>query len=241
VLRIAVILLLFVVVAPLHLIAKLLLGRSAWPPRFLHAVGWIAGARVRVTGRKLQRHALLIANHTSWLDIIVLGGLGSAFVSKDELGHPFIHWLADQNHTVYVKRSHRKGAKDQAIAVARALEGDQPVTVFPEGTTGPGTHLLAFRSTLLEAANFAARDVSIRPVAIDYGAAREEVGWWEEPGMDNVFRLLGRPGTLPVTVRLLDPLDRGGGRKQLAEEARESIAEVLGFKSGAHSPIAARE
>ena len=159
-------------------------------------------------------------------------------MSKDELGHPFIHWLADQNATVYVRRTHRKGAKDQAIAIAKALEGDEPVALFPEGTTGPGTHLLPFRSTLLEAANFAARDVEIRPVAIDYGAASAEVGWYHEPGKNNVLRLLGRRGTLPVSVRLLPPLDRSGDRKQLADEAREQIAGTLGFKSEPHSPIA---
>ena len=104
-----------------------------------------------------------------------------------------------------------KGAKDQAIAIAEALEGDKPVALFPEGTTGPGTHLLPFRSTLLEAANFAAKDVEIRPVAIDYGAAAAEVGWWQEPGKDNVLRMLGRRGTLPVTVhcpRAARPLRR---------------------------------
>src|SRR5204863_9215837 len=112
---------------------------------------------------------------------------------KDELGHSLIHWLADQNATVYVKRSHRKGAKDQAIAIARALEGSKPVALFPEGTTGPGTHLLPFRSTLLEAANFAARDVEIRPVAVDYGSARADFGWFgDEPGRNNVLGLLGR-------------------------------------------------
>ena len=113
----------------------------------------------------IRGHTLLISNHVSWLDILVIGGAtGCAFVSKDELGHPFMHWLADQNATVYVKRAHRKGAKDQAIAIAAALEGDQPVALFPEGTTSPGTRLLPFRPTLLEAANFAAKDVVIRPI-----------------------------------------------------------------------------
>jgi 1-acyl-sn-glycerol-3-phosphate acyltransferase len=56
-----------------------------------------------------------------------------------------------------------------------------------------------------------------------------------------VLRLLGRPGTLPVTVRVLDPLDRAGDRKQLAAEARDAIARTLGFKSENHSPIAAVE
>jgi 1-acyl-sn-glycerol-3-phosphate acyltransferase len=181
---------------------------------------------------------LLVANHTSWLDILILGGkLNSTFVSKDELGHPLIHWLADQNDTVYVKRTHRKGAKDQALAVARALEGVKPVTIFPEGTTGPGTHLLPFRSTLLEAVNFAARDVRVRPVAVDYGDAQAEVGWFIEAGADNVKRILGRRGTLPVTVNVLAPLDDGLDRKGLTHEAREAIAEMLGLTSQAHSPI----
>jgi 1-acyl-sn-glycerol-3-phosphate acyltransferase len=162
-------------------------------------------------------------------------------VSKDNLGAGFIHWLADQNHTVYVKRTHVKGAKDQAIAIAAALEREQPVALFPEGTTGPGTHLLPFRSTLLEAANYAAKDVEIRPVVIDYGAAAAEVGWWHEPGSDNVRRVLGRRGVLPVTVSLLAPLDREGDRKQLAGQARDAIARKLGLTSPAQSPIASCE
>lgn len=233
-------LLLFAVCGPIHVATKLLRGRSPWPRRFLAAVGWICGARVRLAGAPAERHTLLLANHTSWLDIVILASAtGCAFVSKDDLGHGLLHWLADQNATVYVKRSHVKGARDQAVALAAALEREKPVAVFPEATTGPGTHLLPFRSTLLEAANYAARDVAIRPVAIDYGAARAELGWWDEAGTANVIRILGRRGTLPVTVQLLAPLDRAGDRKQLAAAARAAIAEALGFKSGAASPIAA--
>ena len=225
-------------VGPIHVVTKCIAGRSPWPPRFLAAAAWIIGVRASRSGEQIGPHTLLIANHTSWLDILVLGGwTNTAFVSKDALGHPLIHWLADQNETVYVKRSHRKGAKDQATAVARALEGHKPVTVFPEGTTGPGTHLLPFRSTLLEAANFAAKDVEIRPVVVDYGAAAAEIGWYHEPGKSNIVRVLNRRGTLDVTVHVLPPLNRSGDRKQLTEQARAAIADRLGFKSGAHSPI----
>src|SRR5215212_2082598 len=208
---------LFAVVAPIHIVTKAVLGRSHWPTRFLAAISWIFGARVRMDGTPLDSHTLLVAKH--------------------ELGHPFIHWLADQNHTVYVKRTHVRGAKDQALAIAAALERDQPVALFAEGTTGPGTHLLPFRSTLLEAANYASRDVVIRPVALDYGAAATEVSWFNEKAMDNVWRLLGRRGTLPVTLHLLVPLDRASDRKQLAQAARQSIGETLGLTSHAHSPI----
>ena len=233
---------LFAVVAPIHILTKAVLGRSHWPTRFLAAVSWIFGARVRTDGTPLGSHTLLVANHLSWFDIVVVGGAtGCAFVAKHELGHPFIHWLADQNHTVYVKRTHVKGAKDQALAIAAALERDQPVALFAEGTTGPGTHLLPFRSTLLEAANYASKDVVIRPVALDYGAAATEVSWFDEKAMDNVWRLLGRRGTLPVSLHLLAPLDRAGDRKQLAQAARQSIAETLGLTSHAHSPIGGDE
>ena len=237
-LRIAGLVLLFIVLAPVHVLTKLLLRRSRWPRRFLAAAAWIVGARVKRDGAAIRPHTLLIANHTSWLDILVLGGATDcAFVSKDQLGHSLIHWLADQNATVYVKRTHRKGAKDQAKTLAKALEGAKPITVFPEGTTGPGTHLLPFRSTLLEAANFAARSVQVRPVALDYGGAAAEIGWWDEPGKDNVVRLLGRPGTLAVKVHLLPPLDRSGDRKELTARAREAIAQRLGLTSHSHSPI----
>ena len=238
-LRISGLLLLFAILGPIHVATKALLGRSRWPKRFLAAAARICGARVHVQGRRVGRHTLLVCNHTSWLDILVLAGAtGCAFVSKDNLGHGLLHWLADQNGTVYVKRTHVKGAKDQALAIAKALERDKPVALFPEGTTGPGTHLLPFRSTLLEAANFASKDVNIRPVAIDYGDSRDEFGWFgDEPGRDNVLRLLGRRGTVQVIVNLLEPLDRAGDRKQLAHEARDAIAHKLGLTSHHHSPI----
>ena len=168
------------------------------------------------------------------------GSTGCAFVAKDNLGHGLIHWLADQNHTLYVRRDDRRGARGQANAIARALEGEQPVALFPEGTTGRGDELLPFRSPLLEAAAIAASDVEIRPVAIDYGAAALEVGWQNEPGMDNAMRMLGRRGTLPVTVHLLPPLKHSGDRKQLANAARDAIAQTLA-SSRASTPLYAAD
>ena len=236
-LRIAGLILLFLACLPLHLGARLVSGRSPWPPRFLGAAGWIVGARVSVVGRPVRPHTLLVANHVSWLDILVLGGAtGCAFVSKDSLGHGFIHWLADQNRTVYVSRTDRKGAKDQALTIATALERGPPVALFPEGTTGPGTHLLPFRPTLLEAASFAAKEVEVRPVALDYGEAAGEVGWFNESGRDNILRILGRRGSMPVTVRLLEPLERSD-RKALALAARSAIEGALAASSSRHAGL----
>jgi 1-acyl-sn-glycerol-3-phosphate acyltransferase len=239
-LRASAAILIFLVCAPLHLLSKAIAGRSRWPRRFLAGVTWALGIRTRVKGAPVSPHTLLLPNHVSWLDILALSGAtGCAFVSKDQLGHPFVHWLADQNGTVYVKRSHVKGAKDQAVALSQALERGQPVAVFPEGTVGPGTRLLPFRSTLIEAVNIAGKDVTVRPVAIDYGAAAADIAWFEEPVLRNIRRVLGRKGSLAVTIHLLDPLERSGDRKAMAAAARAAIAGALGFTGDEPSPIAA--
>jgi lyso-ornithine lipid O-acyltransferase len=64
-------------------------------------------------------------------------------------------------------------------------------------------------------------------VAIDYGAAAPEIGWYNEPGKQNVLRILGRTRTIPVIVRILDPLQPTGDRKVLANRAREAIDAAL--------------
>jgi 1-acyl-sn-glycerol-3-phosphate acyltransferase len=221
-------LLLFAICVPLHVATKLLFRTSGWPRRFLAASAWVCGARVRTDGSKVAPHTLLVCNHTSWLDILVLAGAsGCAFVSKDSLGHSLVHWMADQNHTLYVRRDDRRGASAQAEAVRAKLHQTQPLAIFPEGTTGPGTHLLAFRAPLFEGVTPPPAEVMVRPVAIDYGPAAPEVGWYEESGKANVVRLLGRRGSLPVTVHLLDPLPPMDHRKALAEAARSAIEAAL--------------
>ena len=172
---------------------------------------------------------MLIANHTSWLDILILGGsLEAAFVSKDELGHPFIHWLADQNATVYVKRTApqgREGPGGGGRQGARRREAGHHLS----RRVRPGRAPICFPSARHCSRPRTSRRATcaIRPVAIDYGRAQAEVGWFDEAGADNVKRILGRRGTLPVTVHVLAPLDPRRDRKQLTREARDAIAETL--------------
>jgi 1-acyl-sn-glycerol-3-phosphate acyltransferase len=226
--RIAALVLLFAVCVPVHVATKLVFGWSDWPRRFLAAAAWICGARVRVTGKRLRPHTLLVCNHTSWLDIPVLGGAtGCAFVSKAELGHPLVHWMADQDGTLYVRRNHRRGSAGQAQAIAEKLREPQPLALFPEGTTGPGTRMLPFRSTLFEAVAPPPPRVEVRPVAIDDGGAASELGWYDEPGKKNVLRILGRRRTVPVTIRILDPLEPMDDRKALAIAARARVEAAL--------------
>lgn len=237
-LRLAGLISLFLTYVPPHLLSKWLLGRSGWPPRFLRHAGLIAGVRPRIEGETLHPHTLIIANHTSWLDILILGGwTGTAFVSKAELKTtPLLGWIADQNRTLYIDRAARRDSHGQVKRITEALEHWQPLAVFPEGTTGDGRHLLPFRTTLLEAAAPPPKGVSVRPVAVDYGDNADVVGWHSgERGMANFKRVLGHRGTMSVTVRLLGPLPATDNRKVLARHLRQSIAAAL---SSLHAPDA---
>ena len=214
-----------------HLLSKLLNnGRSPWPRRFLGAAARGFGADVTLTGEPIRGKTMLLANHTSWLDILAMGGAtGCAFVSKHEIGQvPLVGWLADQNHTLYIDRSDRRGSHGQVQRIADRLDGEHPIALFPEGTTSDGRPVLPFRSTLLAAVAPAPADVSVRPVAISYGAALDEVAWVAgEPGLVNVKRVLGRKGRIPITIHLLDPLPAGEDRKAMARDAHAAISEAL--------------
>jgi 1-acyl-sn-glycerol-3-phosphate acyltransferase len=214
-----------------HLITKALRGRSHWPTRFLGGCARICGADLRTSGAPVVPHTLLVANHVSWLDIFVLAGAtGCAFVSKAEMGDSrIIKWFADQNATLYVRRSDRRAVGGQAGEIVAALrDGPQPLAIFPEGTVGTDGRLLPFHPALLSAVAPAPANVIVRPVALDYGAVFPELGWGPgEHGIANARRLLGRRGRIPVTVRLLDPLPPTADRKALASQAHDSIAAAL--------------
>jgi len=228
--------LLFFCVPP-HLLSKWLFRRSKWPKRFLRWAALTAGMRPRMIGSPLAPHSFVISNHISWLDILILGGwTGTAFIAKAEVEDtPLIGWIADQNRTLYVERSARGEVQHQVRRIVEALGHDQPLTVFPEGTTGNGRELLPFRSTLLEAIAPPPPGVTVRPVAVDYGKLADVVGWHSgEGGIANFKRVLGHRGTIAMTIHLLDPLPPTDDRKALARQARQAIA-------GAVSSLAAPE
>src|SRR5690349_14713282 len=119
---------------PLHYLWRLVRRRSPWPRRFLALVARAAGMKVRVVGAPLERDVLFLANHLSWLDILVLAGAsGTAFVAKAEVAEtPVVGWLAGLNDTVFVARAERSAVRGQADSLRSALGRGQPVALFPE-------------------------------------------------------------------------------------------------------------
>lgn len=230
------------VFVPLHYLWKLFRARSPWPRRFLKWVGYAAGARVRIVGTPLTRDVLFLANHVSWLDIMIFAGAsGTAFVSKAEVGKwPVIGWLASLNNTVFVERSDRKAVRGQADALRDALSTGQPVALFPEGTTEGGHKVLPFRASLLASLFPPLPGIRVQPVAIDYGAAVGEIAWLgDEPAAANAKRVVSRRGTIPVTISFLDPIDASalGDRKALAAAAQAQVEAALRASEAAGAPL----
>ena len=231
------------VLALLFLIVPHLLYRAVGRPSpmvmaFLNAAGWIAGLRIRTTGTRLRRDVQFVSNHVSWLDILALGGAArSAFVSKAEVKTtPVIGWLADQNSTIYVQRDAKRDIHNQANSLRDALARGRPVTLFPEGTTGPGDGLLPFRASLFQAIIPTPPNLQVQPVFLDYGPEASDIAWLDpESGLDNFKRLLARKRPIALTINYLDPLpdEAERDRKAINEAARAAIAAKTAAASAA--------
>ncbi|APW36905.1 1-acyl-sn-glycerol-3-phosphate acyltransferase [Rhodoferax koreense] len=111
---------------------------------------------------------LLVANHISWLDILVLHAAGYCrFVSKADVKHwPVVGTLATAAGTLYIERESRRDAMRVVHHMTEHLRMGDVVAVFPEGTTGDGITMLPFHANLLQAAVTA--DVPALPVALRF-------------------------------------------------------------------------
>ncbi len=232
--RVALIAVALILCLPFHLLVRQFTYFSPFSRLFLRFSAWVAGVDIRITGPRVLRDVLYIANHVSWIDILVLSGrTGCAFVAKADMAPwPVIGWLATLNNSVYVQREKRLDVGAQKAAIQAALETHQAITLFPEGTTANGRDLLPFRSSLVAAVTPPPEGITIQPVAIDYGTIAPEIAWVDdEPVGKNALRVMSRPGRLTVTLHFLEPLDHAdfGDRKAIAAHSRDAIARVLGI------------
>ena len=225
-------LLLLLVCVPLFYIWRLGRGRNPWPRIFLAGIARLAGVRVIVSGQPVVRGTFLLANHVSWIDIpAIASATGAAFVAHDGLaGVPLLRWLCEMNETVFVARHDRSTIARQIAQVREAIRDTGSLTIFPEGTTGDGTTLLPFKSSLLSALDPLPEGIVVRPVLLDYGAEAADIAWvGEEPGLENFQRILARGRPVTLTVHLLPPLtgEALANRKTITAAARDALAARL--------------
>ncbi len=233
---------------PLQALFLLLPGRpKIWFARVYWAVGCaLIGLRVRVIGRPARtggggRPVIFVANHSSWLDIPVLGGrLEGCFISKAEIaGWPGVNIVARLGRTVFVARKRNTAGRERDDMQARLARGDNLV-LFPEGTSSDGCRVLPFRSAFFSLAEQAVtRDglpPLIQPVSVVYDRiaylptgreARALFAWYGDMDLGRHFWRLAQHRGLRVSVLMHAPLEPRAfaDRKALAQAAWLAVAD----------------
>ena len=212
------------------------------PPAYHRLVCRILGIRVAAQGELAKNRPLLIVgNHTSYLDIEVLGSLiPGSFVAKAEIARwPFFGWLAKLQRSVFIERRSSKAREHKDEIEKRLLEGDVLI-LFPEGTSNDGNRILPFRSALFSVAErrVEGEALVVQPVSLAYTrldgmpmgrSFRPFFAWYGDMELPpHLWQMLGL-GIVTAEVIFHEPvtIDRFGSRKALAEHCWRIVSEGL--------------
>jgi len=167
--------------------------------------GWARGLarilRVRVvsSGRAPEAPFLLVSNHLSYLDVVVLASLVDAvFVAKREVRRwPLFGPAARAIGCIFVDRESPRDALRAGAAMQDAVLAGHGVVLFAEGTSSDGSTVLELRPALLEWPARAGHEVHTATVSYHTGPgdppASESLCWWGDmtflPHLSRVCRL----------------------------------------------------
>lgn len=188
------------------------------------------GIRLNLRGARMTGRGGVVANHVSWLDILVLNACDRVvFVAKaDVASWPGIGGLARSTGTIFIERD-RRTADVQLARLGAALDAGQRILIFPEGTSTDGQRVLPFRSLLFAA--FKGPGMRVQPVSLRYdappGRDARHYGWWGDMAFGpHLLRVLAtwRQGSASVTRH--EPLTFTD-RKTMALAAETSVRSAL--------------
>ena len=202
---------------------------EAWSRSLLRRLG----VALAVQGGPRAGANLLVANHVSWLDILVIHAScpRARFVSKAEVRDwPLVNRMIDSAGTLYLQRGRSRDALRVVHQIAACLQAGGTVAIFPEGTTGAGVTLMPFHANLLEAA--IVTDTPIQPLAIAYADARgprsQAVAFVGETTLwQSLWAVVSADG-LRAEVTWLDAVGtRHADRRALAARLQLSVEQAL--------------
>jgi len=207
--------------------------RHALRRRWSRQLLGIFNIRLVLNGVAPVRGSLLVANHISWLDIYgIMAVQPAAFVSKAEVrSWPLVGWLAARTDTLFLRRGNRGHFRTINAEIGMRLEAGGNVTVFPEGTTTDGTHMLDFHAALLQPAVDTGHPV--QPWALYYrgmdGLSNRVAAYAGDTTMWQSLRSVALQAGLSLHIDIAPALPtRGAHRRDIAAAAYEAIAERLG-------------
>ena len=223
----------------------------SWAQRQHHIQRWSVGLlaifavelEVRDAGLAPE-HGLVVANHLSWLDIVVINAaLPVQFVSKSDVKHwPVLGSLITGAGTLLIERASRKDAMRVVHHMADFLRQGHRVAIFPEGTTHDGSALLPFHANLVQAAISANSEIT--PLGLSYwgendaNKTRAPLFIGDMTLVGSIWRTL-RQGPVRARVHWGAPqLAQGRNRREWSVDLAEVVAVLSVTPHGAASPIA---
>jgi 1-acyl-sn-glycerol-3-phosphate acyltransferase len=237
---------------PAQWLALKLKSRAAlWLPMLFHRyLCHILGVRIERVGEPSRsRPLLIVSNHVSWLDIIVLSAIQPvSFIAKSEVGTwPGVRTLARLQRSVFVERERRARTGAVNAEIAERLQSGDAMVLFGEGTTSDGLRVLPFRSAILGAVQglAGAGPSAIQPLAIRYmrlaglPIGRSEmahIAWYGDMDLSpHLAELLTGP---PIVVRVVFPppvvVESGADRKALTRDVESRVRSA--FETGRPLP-----
>jgi 1-acyl-sn-glycerol-3-phosphate acyltransferase len=201
--------------------------------------GHLPARRATSGGGSAACGTLVVANHVSWLDIVVLMATErTRLVAKTEVGDwPVIGRIARYAGTIFVDRSRPRALPAAVAEVRTALAAGEVVVVFPEGTTSCGRSIGRFRPAFFQAAVEAG--AAVVPVTLRFRLAG--IGPTSAAafiGDDTLFASLRRILRLPgLTIGI----SCGAMIHPASGATRRSLARVAAMAVGASGPAADRD
>ena len=211
------------------------------PPLLHRLLCFGLGVRLRVHGQASDmRPQLVVPNHVSWLDIVVLGAVRpTEFLAKKEVGQSaFGRFLVGLQGAVYIDRGRRTKIPTVNAEIAKRMRAGAAVVLFAEATTNDGNRLLRFKSSHFEAPRIVLdgtlHSSIIQPIFIAYSrrgglplgrAERPLVAWYGDMKFFNHLWRFLLAGRVACDVYCGQPLyvHRGEHRKALARRTEQAV------------------
>jgi 1-acyl-sn-glycerol-3-phosphate acyltransferase len=194
-------------------------------------VARLVGLRITVAGGAPTAPFLLVCNHLSYVDIVLLASqLDCVFVAKQDVRNwPVLGLMVAHMDTIFIDRASRRDVVRVNTQMERALQRGDGVVLFAEGTSTRGDRVLPFKPSLLNLP--AHTNFPVSHAAISYRApagavpAEQSVCWWGDMTFpSHFFHLLKLP---QVEARLVfgDEPVQATDRKYLARKLHQSVSE----------------
>jgi len=189
--------------------------------------------KVEVTGLGTylinQKKYLMVANHISWMDIIVIQSIKPCiFVAKSDVASwPLFGWVAQMTGTIFIKRDKVSDIKKALKKMKRRLI-KRSVCIFPEGTSTNGRYLLPFKSNLFQSS--IDTNKSILPLCLRYeqnNTYSDKAAFVDDMSLVDSINKIKQEKDIYVIVEVLQPIRPRYNRKELASYTQEIIRKNL--------------